>query len=35
MPGELVKAGGASFILPLSKIAEQLKQLAPIHASGS
>jgi two-component system, chemotaxis family, protein-glutamate methylesterase/glutaminase len=35
MPGELVKAGGASFILPLYKIAEQLKQLAPIHASGS
>ena len=27
MPGELVKAGGASFVLPLSKIAEQLKEL--------
>jgi two-component system chemotaxis response regulator CheB len=35
MPGELVKAGGASFVVPLYKIAEQLKQLAPIHASGS
>jgi two-component system, chemotaxis family, protein-glutamate methylesterase/glutaminase len=35
MPGELVKAGGASFVLPLSKIAEQLKELAPIHASDS
>jgi two-component system chemotaxis response regulator CheB len=35
MPGELVKAGGASFVLPLSKIAEQLKELAPIHAPDS
>jgi two-component system chemotaxis response regulator CheB len=35
MPGELVKAGGASFVLPLSKIAKQLKELAPIHASDS
>jgi hypothetical protein len=31
----LVKAGGASFVLPLSKIAEQLKELAPIHAPDS
>lgn len=30
MPGELVKAGGASFVLPLAKIAEQLNQLAPL-----
>jgi two-component system chemotaxis response regulator CheB len=35
MPGELVKAGGASFVLPLYKIAEQLKELAPIHAPDS
>jgi two-component system, chemotaxis family, protein-glutamate methylesterase/glutaminase len=35
MPGELVKAGGASFELPLPKIAQQLKQLAPLHASRS
>jgi two-component system, chemotaxis family, protein-glutamate methylesterase/glutaminase len=35
MPGELVKAGGASFELPLPKIAQQLEQLAPLHASRS
>jgi two-component system chemotaxis response regulator CheB len=34
MPGELVRAGGADWILPLQRIAEQLKQLAPLHAPG-
>ena len=27
MPGELVKAGGADFVLPLQKIAAQLQKL--------
>ena len=35
MPGELVKAGGASWVLPLPRIAEQLRKLAPLDASGS
>jgi two-component system chemotaxis response regulator CheB len=33
MPGELVKAGGAQWVLPLPKIAGQLRKLAPRHAS--
>ena len=32
MPGELVKAGGATWVLPLPRIAEQLRKLAPLHA---
>jgi two-component system chemotaxis response regulator CheB len=35
MPGELVKAGGASFELPLPRIAEQLMHLTPHHATRS
>ena len=35
MPGELARAGGADWILPLQKIAEQLRQLAPLDAAGS
>jgi two-component system chemotaxis response regulator CheB len=34
MPGELARAGGADWILPVNKIAEQLRQLAPADASG-
>ena len=34
MPGELARAGGADWILPVHKIAEQLRQLAPADASG-
>ncbi len=33
MPGQLVKAGGATWVLPLPRIAEQLRKLAPLHAS--
>ena len=33
MPGELAKANGADWILPLQQIGEQLKQLVPSHAS--
>ncbi|MEI9994686.1 MAG: chemotaxis-specific protein-glutamate methyltransferase CheB [Rhizomicrobium sp.] len=33
MPGELVKAGGADWILPVQKIAEKLQQLVPFHAA--
>ncbi|MET0409338.1 MAG: chemotaxis protein CheB, partial [Hyphomicrobium sp.] len=29
MPGELVKAGGADFVLPLPDIAAQLRKLVP------
>jgi two-component system chemotaxis response regulator CheB len=29
MPGELVKAGGAEFILPVQRIAERLQELMP------
>jgi two-component system chemotaxis response regulator CheB len=29
MPGELVKAGGADFVLPVQKIAERLRELTP------
>ena len=32
MPGELVKAGGAEWVLPLHRIAERLQQLLPAHA---
>lgn len=32
MPGELVKSGGAEWVLPLSKIAVRLQQLVPAHA---
>jgi two-component system chemotaxis response regulator CheB len=35
MPGELVRAGGASWVLPLPKIADQLQKLVPIHAANS
>jgi two-component system, chemotaxis family, protein-glutamate methylesterase/glutaminase len=33
MPGELVKAGGADWVLPVQKIADKLQQLVPLHAS--
>jgi two-component system chemotaxis response regulator CheB len=33
MAGELVRAGGADWILPLQKIAQQLQQLAPADAA--
>ena len=33
MPGELVKAGGADWVVPLSKIADRLQQLMPNHAA--
>jgi two-component system chemotaxis response regulator CheB len=33
MPGELVKAGGADWIVPLSKIADRLLQMIPTHAA--
>ncbi len=33
MPGELVKAGGADWVLPVTGIADRLQQLAPIHAA--
>jgi two-component system chemotaxis response regulator CheB len=33
MPGELVKADGADWVLPVQKIADKLQQLVPIHAS--
>ena len=29
MPGELVKAGGADWVLPLPEIAERLQKLVP------
>ncbi len=32
MPGELVRAGGATFIVPLPKIAQRLQSLVPLHA---
>jgi two-component system chemotaxis response regulator CheB len=34
MPGELVKAGGADWILPLPRIADRLRKLVPSHAPG-
>jgi two-component system chemotaxis response regulator CheB len=33
MPGKLVEAGGASWVLPLPDIAWQLRKLTPLHAS--
>ncbi len=33
MPGELAKAGGADWILPVQKIAEKLQQLVPLDAA--
>jgi two-component system chemotaxis response regulator CheB len=33
MPGELVKSGGADWVLPLSKIADRLQKLAFAHAA--
>jgi two-component system chemotaxis response regulator CheB len=33
MPGELVKAGGADWIVPLPKIAERLVEIMPVHAT--
>lgn len=35
MPGELVRAGGAGWIVPLPKIADQLRLLVPAHAADS
>jgi two-component system chemotaxis response regulator CheB len=35
MPGELVKLGGASWVVPLPKIASRLQQLVPNHAAHS
>jgi two-component system, chemotaxis family, protein-glutamate methylesterase/glutaminase len=35
MPGELVKAGGADWILPLSQIADRLQRVMPTHAADS
>ena len=32
MPGKLVEAGGATWVLPLPNIAEQLRKLVPLHA---
>jgi two-component system, chemotaxis family, protein-glutamate methylesterase/glutaminase len=32
MPGQLVEAGGATWVLPLPSIAGQLTKLAPLHA---
>jgi len=33
MPGELVKLGGANWVLPLSSISSQLERLLPSHAA--
>lgn len=33
MPGELVRGGGASFVLPLTRIANRLQKLVPAHAA--
>ncbi len=35
MPGELVKAGGADWVIPLHEIAERLLQITPTHAPHS
>jgi two-component system chemotaxis response regulator CheB len=35
MPGELVRAGGANWVVPLPKIAERLQRLVPSHATNS
>jgi two-component system chemotaxis response regulator CheB len=33
MPGELVREGGATWVVPLPKIAQRLQNLVPTHAS--
>jgi len=35
MPGELVKAGGADFVVPLPEIAHRLQQMTPTNAARS
>jgi two-component system chemotaxis response regulator CheB len=35
MPGELVRANGATWTLPLPKIAQKLRKLLPPHAARS
>ena len=35
MPGELARAGGASYVLPLHRIAQRLQSLVPAHAAGT
>jgi two-component system chemotaxis response regulator CheB len=35
MPGELVRADGATWTLPLPKIAQRLQRLVPEHAAHS
>jgi len=35
MPGELARQGGASFVLPLPRIAPRLQSLVPAHATGT
>jgi two-component system, chemotaxis family, protein-glutamate methylesterase/glutaminase len=35
MPGELVRADGATWTLPLAKIAQRLQRLVPDHAAHS
>lgn len=35
MPGELVRAGGASWVEPLPRIAARLRRVVPIHAAGT
>lgn len=35
MPGELVAAGGADWVVPIQNMAAKLQQLMPIHAAGS
>jgi two-component system chemotaxis response regulator CheB len=35
MPGELARAGGADWTLPLHEIADKLRKLAPADASDS
>jgi two-component system chemotaxis response regulator CheB len=33
MPGELVRAGGATFTVPLHRIAQRLQAMVPVHAA--
>ena len=35
MPGELVRAGGADWVVPLPEIARRLQQMMPDHAAHS
>jgi two-component system chemotaxis response regulator CheB len=35
MPGELARAGGATYVLPLQKIARRLQSMVPAHATGT